>query len=191
MLSLRLVAVILVALLLGYMAAYIPALQLPIPPQAVHRWRPPVAPLAAAPPLSTAVQIQGIGWMGTRTRYFDEAVTFFRDLLQIPLTLELPQFVEFQLATGERLAVVSTQAPDTAFMKGPMVEFTVANVDEARAALETAGVHFIGDVHRDVNSGFAWTEFWGPDGYPYGLTSPSPSRSYSLVPIAGTGSHQQ
>jgi catechol 2,3-dioxygenase-like lactoylglutathione lyase family enzyme len=170
MVSWRLVVLLIIALLLGYVAAYIPALQIPFP-QAIHRWRPPVGTA-----VSPAVQIQGIGWMGTRTPYFDEAVTFFRDLLQMPLTMESPQFVEFQLTTGERLAIVNAQAPDTTFMKGPMVEFTVANVDESRAALEAAGVRFIGDVHRDANSGFAWTEFWGPDGHPYGLTSPLASR---------------
>jgi predicted enzyme related to lactoylglutathione lyase len=164
MTSFRLAILVLCALCLGYTAAYIPALQLPL---ALHRWRPPETLVTTTSPIS----IQGVGWVGTRTRYFDNTVTFFRDVLKLPLTMEGQQFAEFTLVGGERLGIVGSRLADTAFMKGPMIEFVVADVDSARSQLEKAGVQFIGDIHLDAASGLAWSEFWGPDGYPYGLTS--------------------
>lgn len=161
--SFKLVLLLLFAVCLGYGAAYIPGLQIPL---ALHRWH-PVPALAAAPPLS----IQGIGWVGTRTPYFDNTVTFFRDVLKLPLTIQSPQFAEFTLAGGERLGIFGAKLPGTGFMKGPMMEFVVADVQKARLQLEALGVQFIGDIHGNPISGVAWTEFWGPDGHPYGLTS--------------------
>lgn len=163
MTALKLLALLLCVFCLGYATAYVPGLQRPF---ALHRWQPQAA-LAGQP----AISIQGIGWVGTRTRYFDNTVTFFRDVLKLPLTLQFPQFAEFTLAGGERLGIVGSKLPETAFMKGPMMEFVVADVDEARSQLQAVGVQFIGDIHRDAATGLAWTEFWGPDGYPYGLTS--------------------
>ena len=109
--------------------------------------------------------------MGTRTPYFENTVTFFRDVLNLPLTIQSPQFAEFTLAGGDRLGIFGAKLPDTGFMKGPMMEFVVADVQEARSQLETVGVQFIGEIHGNPNTGIAWTEFWGPDGHPYGLTS--------------------
>ncbi len=162
---LRLTAALILALLVGYASAYIPALS---PVQSLHRWHP-----AKVSAVTTAFEVQGIGWAGTRTPYFAETVTFFQDVLHLPLKTQTPQFVEFKLAGGERLGIFAQRSPDAAFMKGPMLEFTVADVDQARAQLENAGVRFIGETHRDPKSGLAWTEFWGPDGHPYGLTSAS------------------
>jgi catechol 2,3-dioxygenase-like lactoylglutathione lyase family enzyme len=154
----------LLALLIGYAAAYIPALQISAL-QTLHRWRP------AAEIATNAFQIQGIGWVGTRTPHFNETVAFFRDVLRLPLVVQNSQFVEFQLSSGERLGILGYRCPGSSFMKGPMIEFAVADVDRARLQLEASGVRFIGKTHRDDASGLAWAEFWGPDGYPYGLTS--------------------
>jgi predicted enzyme related to lactoylglutathione lyase len=163
----KLVALVLCIFCLGYATAYLPGLPLPSL-LALHRWRPPTA--LAASSLSP-IQVQGIGWVGTRTSYFDNTVTFFRDVLKLPLSMQVPQFAEFTLAGGERLGIVGSKLAETAFMKGPMMEFIVTDVDQARSQLQSVGVQFIGDIHRNTATGLAWTEFWGPDGYPYGLTS--------------------
>ncbi len=166
MTSLKLVALLLCIFCMGYAAAYVPGLQ---PPSfALHRWRQQL-PIALVN--NPSIQVQGIGWVGTRTPYFDSTVTFFRDVLKLPLTMQSPQFAEFTLAGGERLGIVGSKLAETAFMKGPMMEFIVTDVDEARSQLQSVGVQFIGDIHRNAATGLAWTEFWGPDGYPYGLTS--------------------
>jgi predicted enzyme related to lactoylglutathione lyase len=163
----KLIVLLLLALLIGYAVAYIPALQISAL-QTLHRWRPTSV-------ATDTFQVQGVGWVGTRTPYFNETVTFFRDVLHLPLTTQSPQFVEFKLINGERLGIFAHQSPGTAFMKGPMIEFAVADVDQARSQLEASGVRFIGETHRDRGSGLAWAEFWGPDGHPYGLTS-APNR---------------
>ncbi len=160
---LKLIMLLLLTLLVGYGVAYIPALQISAL-QTLHRWRPALI-------ATDILQVQGIGWVGTRTPYFNETVTFFRDVLHLPLTTQSPQFAEFKLISGERLGIFGHQSPSTAFMKGPMIEFAVADVDQARSQLEASGVQFIGETHRDQASGLAWAEFWGPDGHPYGLTS--------------------
>ena len=167
MTALKLVVLLLCIFCLGYATAYLPGLPLPSP-LALHRWRPPTA--LAASNLSP-IQVQGIGWVGTRTPYFDNAITFFQDVLKLPLTMQSPQFAEFTLAGGERLGISGSKLAETAFMKGPMMEFIVTDVDEARSQLQSVGVQFIGDIHRNAATGLAWTEFWGPDGYPYGLTT--------------------
>jgi hypothetical protein len=163
--SFKLWVLLLLALCIGYGAAFIPALkQLPL---ARHRWHPSTTLVNHITPIS----VQGIGWVGTRTPYFDDTVTFFREVINLPLTIQSSQFAEFTLPGGERLGIVGSKLPKTNFMKGPMMEFVVADVREARSQLEGAGVQFIGDIHGDPDTGIAWTEFWGPDGYPYGLTS--------------------
>jgi predicted enzyme related to lactoylglutathione lyase len=159
----KLIVLLLLALLIGYGVAYIPALQISAL-QTLHRWRP--AAIA-----TDTLQVQGIGWVGTRTPYFNETVTFFRDVMHFPLTTQSPQFAEFKLTSGERLGIFGNRFPDTSFMKGPMIEFAVADVDRARSQLEASGVQFIGATHRNPASGLAWAEFWGPDGHAYGLTS--------------------
>jgi predicted enzyme related to lactoylglutathione lyase len=159
----KLIALLLLALLIGYAAAYVPALQISAL-QTLHRWRPGIT-------ATESPQVQGIGWVGTRTSYFNETVTFFKDVLHLPLTVQSSQFVEFKLINGERLGIFAQQAPDSFFMKGPMIEFAVVDVDQARSQLEASGVKFIGDTHRNPESGLAWAEFWGPDGHAYGLTS--------------------
>jgi predicted enzyme related to lactoylglutathione lyase len=159
----KLIALLLIAVLIGYAAAYVPALQISAL-QTLHRWRPGIV-------TTESLQVQGIGWVGTRTPYFNETVTFFKDVLHLPLTIQSPQFVEFKLINGERLGIFAQQAPDSSFMKGPMIEFAVVDVDQARSQLEASGVQFIGETHRNPASGLAWAEFWGPDGHAYGLTS--------------------
>jgi predicted enzyme related to lactoylglutathione lyase len=168
MTSLKLVVLLLCIFCLGYGTAYVPGLRLPSA-ATLHRWQP--SSELASRPSPLPIQVQGIGWVGTRTPYFDNTVTFFRDVLKLPLTMQSPQFAEFTLAGGERLGISGSKLAETAFMKGPMMEFTVTDVDEARSQLQSVGVQFIGDIHRDAATGLAWTEFWGPDGYPYGLTS--------------------
>ncbi len=168
------------ALLIGYLLAYLPGFHFSIHPARRH-WQPTQTLSAAAP-----MQVAGIGWAGTRTPYFAETVTFFQEVLQLPLTLEGREFAEFTLPSGTRLGVFAAPQPplsawrtgadrgtwsEAQLMTGPILEFQVPDVEQARSQLEAQGVVFIGEVQRNETAGTAWTQFWGPDGYPYGLTS--------------------
>ncbi len=174
-----------VGYLLGYLLAYLPGFHVPVA-QSLHHWQPTQTLRTAAP-----LQVTGIGWAGTRTPYFTETVTFFQEVLQLPLTLEGTEFAEFTLPSGTRIGVFAAPphpfraalpstwrtgadretSAEAQFMTGPMLEFQVPDVDQARSQLEAQGVVFIGEVQRNKTADMAWTQFWGPDGYPYGLTS--------------------
>ncbi|MGB8701745.1 MAG: hypothetical protein WCD18_20200 [Thermosynechococcaceae cyanobacterium] len=158
-------------LLLGYALAALPALQ-GAAMSADLRWHLPQTGVSRS-----GVEIQGIGWAGTRTAYFADTVAFFRDVLGLPFKIQTPQFAEFTLPGDERLGVFDSRLPGNSFMKGPLIEFWVADVVQARSQMEAVGVRFIGPIQGDESTGLAWTQFWGPDGYPYGLTSvPKPQR---------------
>jgi len=177
--TLKIVTIALCSVLIGYLAALFPAWQLPLLPTSRH-WHPPVTPVQS----TESPQIQGVSWVGTRTPYFDESVVFFRDVLKLPLKSLQPQFAEFELPQGDRLEVFGSRLPSNTDLRGPAVEFQVPDIERARTLLEASGVQFTGPIERDQASGAAWTHFWGPDGYLYGLNSikESPSR-----PVASAG----
>jgi hypothetical protein len=152
-----------VGLLMGYAAAFL--ISFPITPQ--HRWQPDLTGL----PISSGFEVIGIGWAGTRTPYFDNTLTFFQQVLQLPLTIESDQFAEFRLPNGDRLAITRTRPVTGTASKGPQFEFLVTDIQAAQAALAERGVQFLEDIQQDSASGIAWVQFWGPDGYVYGLTS--------------------
>jgi catechol 2,3-dioxygenase-like lactoylglutathione lyase family enzyme len=159
----------LISAAIGYFIAFIPGWQLPGLPlpdvQAEQRWHPSADVSSSTEPL----QIQAIAWAGTRTPYFEETVAFFRDILQLNLSVQVPQFAAFKLPNGDRFDVFELPQPVNRRMKGVSVEFLVPDIDKARAILEAKGVQFIDEIERDEQSGIAWTQFWGPDGNLYGL----------------------
>jgi catechol 2,3-dioxygenase-like lactoylglutathione lyase family enzyme len=159
----------LISATIGYFIAFIPGLQLPglsLPDvQVQQRWHLNPDLVGSTEPL----QIQAIAWAGTRTPYFEETVAFFRDVLQLDLSVKVPQFAAFTLPNGDRFDVFELPRPINRQMKGVSVEFLVPDIDKARAILEAKGVQFIDAIERDEKSGIAWTQFWGPDGNLYGL----------------------
>ncbi len=167
----------LISAAIGYCIAFIPGWQLPglsLPMlHAEQRWHPSSEVSSSTEPL----QIQAIAWAGTRTPYFEETVAFFRDVLQLNLSVKVPQFAAFQLPNGDRFDVFELPRPVNRQMKGVSVEFLVPDIDRARAILEAQGVQFIDAIERDEQSGIAWTQFWGPDGNLYGLNRVPISKS--------------
>jgi predicted enzyme related to lactoylglutathione lyase len=157
------------AMLIGYGAALI--LPVPaLPPQS--HWH----PQAIAPQPPPAFEVQGIGWAGTRTPAFDDTIAFFQEVLHLPLSLQSEQFAEFQLPGGDRLGITKAKRLELGGRQGPQFEFLVSDIQAAKNALTASGVSFLGDIRRDETSGIDWIQFWGPDGYIYGLTSVPKSR---------------
>lgn len=151
-----------VGLLIGYAAAFLMSFSI----AAQHRWQPNFVNQS-----TPGIDVIGIGWAGTRTPYFENTLTFFQQVLQLPLTIQSDQFAEFQLPNGNRLGITRTQPTAGIAPKGPQFEFLVTDIQSAQTALVERGVQFLGDIQRDAESGIAWVQFWGPDGYVYGLTS--------------------
>jgi predicted enzyme related to lactoylglutathione lyase len=151
-----------VGLFVGYAAALL--ISFPITPQ--HRWQP-----GSVEQPSSSFEVIGIGWAGTRTPYFENTLTFFQQVLQLPLTIQSDQFAEFRLSNGDRLGITRANQWVSSRARGPQFEFLVTDIKAAQATLSANGVQFLGELQQDSKSGIAWVQFWGPDGYVYGLTS--------------------
>jgi predicted enzyme related to lactoylglutathione lyase len=121
--------------------------------------------------------IRGLRWLGTRTDRYDEMKTFYRDVMDLELDHEEPDFAAFKLPDGSTIEVFGPSDRDhNHFDTGPVGGFEVQDIDAARARLEAGGAEFIGPVHRWEPTKEAWSHFRAPDGNVYELTQP-PHRS--------------
>jgi predicted enzyme related to lactoylglutathione lyase len=116
------------------------------------------------------MRVLGLVWIGTATDKFDESVAFFRDTMGLPISEDHGYNVVFRLENGDRVEVFQ---PDSRphFRTGPVGEFLVDDVDDARGEMEEAGIEFLGPVGSFGPD--KWSHFRGPDGNVYGLTSHS------------------
>jgi catechol 2,3-dioxygenase-like lactoylglutathione lyase family enzyme len=119
------------------------------------------------------MKANGLVWLGTRTRNFDETVRFFGDTLGLHVAHEEPDFTVHLLPNGDKVEVFGPGREDHAhFDTGPVTDFQVDDVREARADLESAGIEFIGPFH-EADDGGSWSHFRGPDGNVYEITTPA------------------
>jgi catechol 2,3-dioxygenase-like lactoylglutathione lyase family enzyme len=118
------------------------------------------------------VHVNGLGWLGTRTREYDAMVAFYKDVLRLELVHEEPGFAVFRCANGDLVEVLGADDDQkhTFFTTGPVAGFQVDDVDAAKAELEAAGIEFLGD-RGSTTEGHAWWHFRGPDGNVYEITS--------------------
>lgn len=117
---------------------------------------------------------QGITWVGSCTAKFDEMVTFFNDVMGLEVDRTGVPVVDTQYA---RYAVFKTPG-DVMFelfepkddirdrFSGPVVSFTVENLDEARAELEAESIELLTPVLDDGTT-WRWCYFRAPDGNVY------------------------
>ena len=119
------------------------------------------------------MKAKGLVWLGTRTQRFDDTARFFGDTLGLQAEHEGEDFAVYKLPNGDSVEVFGPGDTDHEhFATGPVVEFLVDDVREARAELEEAGIGFIGPV-REFGDGASSAHFTGPDGYVYGITKPA------------------
>ena len=123
------------------------------------------------------MKAKGLVWLGTRTQRFEDTVRFFKDTLALHAEHEEEDFAVYKLPNGDAVEVFGPgDREHEHFTTGPVVEFLVDDVREARADLEGAGIEFIGPVHES-DDGASWAHFTGPDGYVYGITRPAQTES--------------
>ncbi|MGH2703049.1 MAG: VOC family protein [Actinomycetota bacterium] len=116
------------------------------------------------------MDVKGLVWLGTRTSKFDETVAFFRDVMGLTPFHEGGDVAVLKMAGGEWFEVFGPNDTEhTQFDTGPVGEFLVDDVAEARTELESRGVEFIADTHSWGD--YTWAHFKGPDGNIYGVTS--------------------
>ena len=117
-----------------------------------------------------SVKVHGLVWAGVRTDRFDEDVSFFRDVLGLPLLDEGPDSASARLPDSSKFELFGPRDPDhDHFESGPVPEFHVDDVTEAAAELEAAGATLLGPPQRLGQE--QWVHFRAPDGNVYGLTS--------------------
>lgn len=116
------------------------------------------------------MRVQGIVWAGVRTDRFAETVTFFRDLLGVPLEVVNPAFAWATLPDTSQFEVFGAGDEDhPEFTTGPVPEFLVDDLAGALDELRAAGVEILGTPVVRENEG--WVHFRAPDGNVYGVTT--------------------
>ena len=116
------------------------------------------------------MQVKGLCWLGLRTQQFDEMVEFFRDVMGMKPIRDEPGIAGFQMIDGTNLELYAFDEEFHAvFTTGPVVAFQVDDVDASKAAMEAAGVEFIGPIQRMGES--SWNHFRAPDGTVFEILS--------------------
>lgn len=119
------------------------------------------------------MKVRGIVWVGVRTERYQETVSFFRDVLGVPLVTLPEGFAWSKLPDTSQFEVFPADDPNHRhFTTGPVAEFLVDDLDAAAAELRAAGVEIVGTPGGTATDG--WLHFRAPDGNVYGLTA-SPS----------------
>ena len=112
------------------------------------------------------VKVEGLGWLGIRTERFEETARFFREVMGLEETRRERDVVGFALSDGAEMEVWRPEDEFHSFFgAGLVVGLRVDDVEEARAAMEAAGVEFLGPVQRSERA--LWSHFRGPDGNVY------------------------
>jgi catechol 2,3-dioxygenase-like lactoylglutathione lyase family enzyme len=111
-----------------------------------------------------------LAWVGTRTTNDRATVTFFRDVLGLPVGLELPGFWMLRLPDGAKVEVFGPETDmNRHFTTGPVAGFLVDDVFAATEELRAAGTEIVLAPELD-EWGNAWVHFLAPDGNVYELT---------------------
>jgi catechol 2,3-dioxygenase-like lactoylglutathione lyase family enzyme len=114
--------------------------------------------------------VRGLVWLGVRTEQFDQTVSLYRDVLGLRPFHEDAASVRFRLPNGTEIHVYGPADVDHGFFgSAPVVGLLVDDVGRARAAMEAAGVEFIGPIQSA--DGSRWNHFRGPDGNVYEIMS--------------------
>jgi predicted enzyme related to lactoylglutathione lyase len=118
------------------------------------------------------MKVRGLVWAGVRTERFDETVTFFRDVLGVPLKVLKAGFAWSKMPNTSQFEIFPADDPDHQhYTTGPVPEFLVDDLPAALEELRSAGVEILGEPVLDGGEG--WLHFRGPDGNVYGLTASS------------------
>lgn len=116
------------------------------------------------------MRIIKLAWIGTRTTEDRSTVAFFRDVLGLPVGLELPGFWMLKLPDGSKVEVFGPETDmNRHFTTGPVAGFLVDDVFAATEELRAAGTEIVLAPELD-DWGNAWVHFRAPDGNLYEFT---------------------
>jgi catechol 2,3-dioxygenase-like lactoylglutathione lyase family enzyme len=116
--------------------------------------------------------VRSLGWLGVRTPDAAAMSAFYRDVLQLEVTLERPGATWFRLEDGTEVHVYGPDDQDHDFFgTGPVVGFEVESFRVAHDALTAAGIEFL-YAEPQRAEGRAWQHFRAPDGNIYEIIGP-------------------
>jgi predicted enzyme related to lactoylglutathione lyase len=116
------------------------------------------------------MKVLGVVWVGTRTAAFEPTMTFFRDVLGVPLELVESDFGWSRMPDSSQFEIFGPSDRDHLdFTTGPVPEFLVEDIGTAIAELRAAGAEILGKPVVQDDGG--WVHFRAPDGNVYGLTA--------------------
>jgi hypothetical protein len=107
--------------------------------------------------------VRGVGFVGMRTKCFDETVALLRDVIGIPVGRHESGLVGFVLQDGTPLEIYDADERfHEFFATGPVVGLKVDDFKATRAAMIAAGTIFVGKLQ--AANGTSWQHFLLPDG---------------------------
>jgi hypothetical protein len=116
----------------------------------------------------------GVDWILICTDEFDQMVSFYRDVLRLPIAEQgTPvidrQFTRYALVRMPDVTLEIVESPNG--LKGPVVCLTVDDVAQARAEMRARRLEVITPVLSD-GQGWGWTYVRSPDGTVYQIQGP-------------------
>jgi len=121
------------------------------------------------------MKVTRLGWMGIKTRQFDQMNSFYRDVLGLDILSIDGKSGRFRLDDETEVHVYGQLDGDHDFFgSGPVVALEVDDFAAARARLLGAGIEFVYEEPQRA-LGRVWQHFRAPDGNIYeilGMTPP-------------------
>jgi catechol 2,3-dioxygenase-like lactoylglutathione lyase family enzyme len=113
------------------------------------------------------MQVLSLAWVGTRTTQYTETVRFFREVLGLGLIASEAGFTVFGVPDGATVEVFGPDSEYNRHLTHPVAGFRVADLEEAVAELEAAGVEIVLPLQGGDER--VWLHFRAPDGFVYEL----------------------
>jgi catechol 2,3-dioxygenase-like lactoylglutathione lyase family enzyme len=120
------------------------------------------------------VNVNGYSWVGVGTDSFEETVSFFSNVMGLPIVVVDDRGVAMlKVSDGQFLEVFGPGTQGRELTAPPVVAFEVDDVGAAREELIAQGIEVLGDTGSW--NGFEWLKFRGPEGHIYALQKTPPA----------------
>lgn len=113
------------------------------------------------------MKVLGLTWIGTRTDQFRVTVSFFEQVLGLPVGNQREDFVRLDLPDSSAIEVFGPRDTEHPyFTTGPVVGFLVEDLPAARHDLSRHGIELLGPIGGEAGD-YCWQHFRAPDSYVY------------------------
>ena len=113
------------------------------------------------------MRVLSLSWVGTRTAEYAATVAFFTDVLGLSVHSSETDFAVLEVPDGATVEVFGPTSAYNQHLTHPVAGFLVADLEEAVAELQAAGVEIVLDTQGGGMR--SWVHFRAPDGFVYEL----------------------